>query len=626
MRRRKGPIGKPKVAQKGNEAKADEVIEEEKEGASKKVDFKKTLLRLAGYLKPESKKLVAVAVFALLSTLFNVLSPVILGSATTSIFESVTRGLPIDFTFIGQVVMILVVLYLFASFFAFIQQYLMAGISQRTVATLRSELKGKLTRVPLQYYDQHSTGDLLSRAVNDIDNINNSLQQGLSQIITSSVTVVGIVVMMLLISPLLTLVVFITIPLSLLAVRFIASYSQNYFRNQQKELGHLNGHVEEMFGGHPIVKAFGYEEQAIERFDEMNERLYEAGWRAQFLSGIMMPLVIFIGNLGFVFVSIVGGLMVVNGSILIGNVQAFIQYTQQITQPMGQIASIATMIQNAIASAERIFSLLDEAEEKKEEASAIDIEAIRGNVSFHHLGFGYDADTFTASDGDGLLIKDLHLDIEEGQTVAIVGPTGAGKTTLINLLMRFYEINRGQLRIGGVDSTNLSREQVRSIFAMVLQDTWLFSGTIQENIGYGKKNATVEEIQAAARAAYADDFIRALPDGYKTVLQEEASNISQGQKQLLTIARAIIADPKILLLDEATSSVDTRTELQIQKAMQQLMKNRTSFVIAHRLSTIKDADVILVMNQGDIIEKGTHQELLALRGFYADLYQSQFAG
>ncbi|KAB2951965.1 ABC transporter ATP-binding protein [Heliorestis acidaminivorans] len=591
--------------------------EKDDKSTRKPVEFKKTLGRLANYLKPERNKLIAVALFALLSTVFNVLSPVILGSATTSIFESVTTGTAIDFSFIGQVVMTLIVLYLFASFFAFIQQYLMAGISQRTIASLRKEISDKLTLVPLKYFDQHSHGDLLSRAVNDIDNINNSLQQGLSQIITSVVTVVGIIVMMLLISPLLTLVIVITIPLSLLAVRIVASYSQEYFRNQQMELGKLNGHIEEMYGGHQIVKAFGYEERAIERFDEMNERLYTAGWRAQFISGIMMPLITFIGNLGFVFVSIVGGLLVINGSILIGNVQAFIQYTQQISQPMSQVASIANMIQNALASAERIFALLDEEEESKEEGISVDVDALKADVSFEHVGFGYEQ--------NALLINDLNVNIKEGQMVAIVGPTGAGKTTLINLLMRFYEINRGKLAIGGMNSTDLSREQLRHIFAMVLQDTWLFSGTIKENIGFGKKNATDEEIRAAARAAYADDFIRALPDGYETVLQQDGANISQGQKQLLTIARAIISDPKILILDEATSSVDTRTELQIQKAMKQMMKNRTSFVIAHRLSTIKDADVILVMDKGNIIEKGTHHQLLEQKGFYADLYESRFA-
>ncbi|WP_031516744.1 ABC transporter ATP-binding protein [Desulfofalx alkaliphila] len=584
---------------------------------TKPAEFKKTLLRLISYLKPERKRIMAVAAFALFSTVFNVLSPIILGSATTSIFDSVTRGTAIDFAFIGRVALTLLALYLFASLFSFLQQYLMAGVSQRTLANLRKEVNDKLSRVPLKFHDRHSHGELLSRAVNDIDNITYSLQQGLPQIITSVITIVGIIAMMLYISPLLTLVVFITIPLSLLTLRIIASYSQQYFRDQQRELGQLNSHVEEMFSGHQVVKAFGHEEKAIERFNEMNDRLYAAGWRAQFISGIMMPLMAFIGNLGFVFVSIVGGVLVINQSILIGNVQAFIQYTHQISHPMGQIAGIANTIQNALASAERIFALLDEEEEKEEEGLSIELDAIKGHVAFKQAAFGYDKNE--------LLIKDLNIDVKEGQMVAIVGPTGAGKTTLINLLMRFYELDGGQIQIGGIKTTDLSREQVRSIFAMVLQDTWLFSGTIKENIAYGKKDASDEEIKSAARAAYADDFIRKLPDGYDTVLEQDASNISQGQKQLLTIARAIISDPKILILDEATSSVDTRTELHIQKAMKRIMKNRTSFVIAHRLSTIKDADVILVMNKGRIIEKGTHQQLLDKKGFYADLYQSQFA-
>lgn len=580
-------------------------------------EFKKTLFRLAKYLRPERNKLILVMIFAIFSTVFNVLSPKLLGDATTSIFESVTTGTSVDFAFISRIVTILIALYLTASLFSFLQQFLMAGVSQRSVAVLRKEVNEKFTRLPLKYFDQHSHGDLLSRAVNDVDNINTSFQQGLSQIITSVVTVIGIIVMMLVISPLLTLVICIVIPLSLLVVRIIASFSQKHFKSQQKELGQLNGHVEEMYTGHQVVKAFGYEEQSIKAFDEMNDRLYKAGQKAQFISGIMMPLMTFIGNLGFVFISIIGGILVLNGSIQIGNVQAFIQYTQQISQPMSQVASIANMIQNALASAERVFTLLDEAEEQKEKALDIDINTIAGKVSFHHVGFGYEKDS--------LLIQDMNVEIVEGQTVAIVGPTGAGKTTLINLLMRFYELDRGRIEVDRIDLTTLAREQVRSLFAMVLQDTWLFSGTIRENIAYGREGVTDEEIISAARAAYADDFIRTLPDGYDTVLNQGASNISQGQKQLLTIARAIISDPKILILDEATSNVDTRTEYNIQKAMNQLMVNRTSFVIAHRLSTIKDADIILVMNKGDIIEKGNHQQLLELKGFYADLYQSQFA-
>jgi len=579
-------------------------------------DLKGTLIRLASYLKPERILILFVAIFAVLSTLFNVLSPKVLGDATTSIFNSVTSKTAIDFSFIGRILILLIVLYILSSMFSFLQAYLMAGVSQRAVATLRKEVNGKFPKLPIKYFDQHSYGDLLSRAVNDIDNINNSFQQALTQIITSVITVIGIIVMMLVISPLLTLVISITIPASVFIIRFIFSRSQKYFKQQQDSLGNVNGHVEEMYTGHQVVKAYGYEGESIDRFDEMNERLYKVSQKAQFISGIMNPAMNFVGNLGFVFVSILGGIFVLNGSMQIGNVQAFLQYSKQITQPMMQVAGIANMIQNALASAERVFDLLDEEEERKETDAILDLQSIEGQVTFDHVSFGYEKDS--------LLMKDINLHIKEGQKVAIVGPTGAGKTTLINLLMRFYELNGGRILIDGVDLQELSREQTRSLFAMVLQDTWLFSGTIYENIAYGKKEATDTEVRDAAYTAYADDFIRKLPEGYDTMLNQDASNISHGQKQLLTIARAIIADPKILILDEATSSVDTRTELNIQKAMNRIMKNRTSFIIAHRLSTIKDADLILVMNHGDIIEQGTHQELIEQNGFYTDLYYSQF--
>jgi ATP-binding cassette subfamily B protein len=492
----------------------------------------------------------------------------------------------------------------------------MAGVSQRAVASLRKEVNDKLTRLPIKFFDQNSYGDLLSRAVNDVDNINNSFQQALTQIITSVITIVGIIVMMLVISPLLTLVIAVTVPLSLFIIRFIFSRSQKYFKQQQNNLGKINGHVEEMYTCHQVVKAYGYEGKSIERFDEMNESLYKISHKAQFISGIMNPMMNFVGNIGFVFVSILGGIFVLNGSLLIGNVQAFLQYSKQITQPMMQVSGIANMIQNGLASAERIFDLLDEEEEQQETDADVDLDKIKGNVTFDHVSFGYDE--------DNLLMKDINLDITEGQTIAIVGPTGAGKTTLINLLMRFYELTSGRILIDGVDIQMLSREQVRGLFSMVLQDTWLFHGTIRDNIGYGKKGVTEDEIINAAYAAYADDFIRKLPKGYDTMLDQEATNLSHGQKQLLTIARTIISDPKILILDEATSSVDTRTELNIQKAMNSLMKNRTSFIIAHRLSTIKNADLIIVMNNGAIIEKGTHQQLIEQKGFYANLYNSQF--
>jgi len=584
---------------------------------TKPKEFKKTLLRLARYLKPRTFQLVLVVFAAIFATLFNVISPKLLGDATSSLFASFTEGTGVQFGFLGRITMILAGLYLLSALFTFLQHYLMAGVAQKTIYEMRQEVNEKLTRLPLKYYDKHSHGDTLSRAVNDIDNINTSLQQALTQMITSVITIVGIIVMMLLISPVLTLVVFITVPLSMLAVRFIASFSQKHFGAQQKELGDINGHVEEMFTGHQEVKAFGHEEKAVQQFDEVNERLYQSGWKAQFISGLMMPMMTFIGNLGYVFVSITGGIFVLNGTLLIGGVQAFIQYTQQFSQPLVQAAGIANTIQSAIASAERVFSLLDEEEETEETPASIDTGILKGDVSFERVAFGYDENV--------PVIRDLSLHAKEGQTIAIVGPTGAGKTTIINLLMRFYELNKGSIKVGGTDISELSREQARSMFAMVLQDTWLFNGTIRENIAYGREGATDEDIIRAAKAAYADDFIRTLPDGYDTVLGEDAQNISQGQRQLLTIARAILADPKILILDEATSSVDTRTEMNIQKAMSKLMANRTSFVIAHRLSTIKDADLILVMKNGNIIEKGSHEELLRENGFYADLYNSQFS-
>ncbi|NEU30937.1 ABC transporter ATP-binding protein [bacterium LRH843] len=580
-------------------------------------EFKKTLRRLATYLKPRTNQLILVAIAALFSTLFNVISPKFLGDATSSLFESFKNGTGVDFGFIGEILVLLVGLYGLSSLFAFLQGYIMASVSQRTIAEMRKEVNEKLSRLPLNYFDQHPHGDILSRAVNDIDNINNSFQQGLAQIITSVITVFGIIIMMLFISPILTLVVFVTIPLSLMTVRFIASFSQKHFVSQQRELGVMNGHIEEMFSGHQVVKAFGYEEQSIARFDEVNEKLYKAGWKAQFISGIMMPVMMFISNIGYVLVSIVGGLFVINGSIRIGDVQAFIQYSQQISHPMSQVAGIANMIQTALASAERIFALLDEEEEAREQPYLVDTKQLKGQVTFEHVKFGYDKDK--------PIINDFSIDVKEGQTVAIVGPTGAGKTTIINLLMRFYELGGGSIKVDGVNLADLSREQVRSMFAMVLQDTWLFNGTIYDNIAYGKEGATEVEVIRAAKTAYADDFIRTLPDSYQTMLGEDASNISQGQKQLLTIARAILSNPKILILDEATSSVDTRTEMNIQLAMKDLLKDRTSFVIAHRLSTIKDADLILVMNKGDIIEKGTHLELLGQNGFYAELVNSQFA-
>ncbi|WHY64574.1 ABC transporter ATP-binding protein [Neobacillus sp. SuZ13] len=587
-------------------------------------NFKGTLNRLISYLKPYKLQLLAVLITAIISTFFAIVSPKILGKATTKLFEGLMmkfRGIPgakIDFDYIGQIIILLIGLYILSAIFAYIQQYIMAGVAQKTVYHLRKEVEGKLNRLPLKYFDSRTHGEILSRAVNDVDNISTTLQQSLTQLITSVVTIIGVIIMMLSISPLMTLIVILTLPLSGVAIAKIAKKSQQYFKGQQKSLGQLNGHVEEMYTGHKVVKVFGHEQKSIETFEGINETLYQSAWKAQFVSGLIMPLMGFINNIGYVLVSVVGGILVTKKAIEIGDIQAFIQYARQFSQPIAQTASIANVIQSTIASAERVFEILDEAEEVPEAVDAKVIISPRGEVTFEHVSFGYEENE--------LLIKDMEIEVKPGQTVAIVGPTGAGKTTLINLLMRFYEINSGSILIDGVDSRELKREHLRSLFGMVLQDTWLFNSTIFDNIAYGKEGASKEEVVAAARAATADHFIRTLPDGYDTILNEEASNISQGQKQLLTIARAILANPAILILDEATSSVDTRTEVQIQKAMNHLMKGRTSFVIAHRLSTIRDADLILVMNNGSVIEKGTHVELLEQNGFYADLYNSQFTG
>lgn len=639
-------------------------------------DFKGTLKRLIGYLKPYTPRLIIVFIAAMLSTVFAIISPKILGNATTELFEGFMAkrsGGGINFDAILQILIVLAVLYLISALFGYLQQYVMAGVAQKTVYGLRKEVNEKLNRLPIKYFDSRTHGEILSRVVNDMDNIASTLQQSLTQLITSVVTLVGVVVMMLWISPLMTLILILTLPLSVIAIKKIASRSQIYFKAQQTTLGELNGHVEEMYTGHPVVKAFGHERKSIEKFNHVNEELYNSGWKAQFMSGIIMPIMSFIGNIGYVLVCVVGGILVTRQAIKIGDIQAFIQYARQFSQPITQTANIANIIQSTIASAERVFEILDEEEEVADAVDAGKTEAEEadaqkavagetearaaeaqkahahkayagepeaektdpqtahaqtahadlpfssgGEVQFRGVKFGYKEDV--------VLMDNLNIDVRSGQTVAIVGPTGAGKTTLVNLLMRFYEIDEGQITIDGVDITKRKRGHLRSMFGMVLQDTWLFNGTIRENIAYGRSGATEEDVVKAAKAAHADHFIRTLPDGYNTILNEEASNISQGQKQLLTIARAILADPAILILDEATSSVDTRTEVHIQKAMNELMKGRTSFVIAHRLSTIRDADLILVMNNGSIIEQGNHEELLAKNGFYADLYNSQFAG
>lgn len=587
-------------------------------------NFKGTLKRLITYLKPYKGQLLAVFITAIISTVFSIVSPKIMGKATTKLFEGLMmklKGVPgahIDFTYIGNIILLLIGLYLLSAAFAYVQQYIMAGVAQKTVYHLRKEVEEKLNRLPLKYFDGRTHGEILSRAVNDVDNISTTLQQSLTQLITSIVTLIGVIVMMLSISPLMTLIVVITLPLSFVATASIARKSQRYFKGQQMALGQLNGHVEEMYTGHKIIKVFGQEKKSIADFEVINEKLYHSGWKAQFVSGMIMPIMSFINNIGYVFVSVAGGILVTKKAIEIGDIQAFIQYARQFSQPITQTAQITNIIQSTIASAERVFEILDESEEVPEAVEPKVITAPKGEIEFEHVSFGYKKDE--------LLIEDMNISVKPGQKIAIVGPTGAGKTTLINLLMRFYEINSGKILIDGVDTREMRRADLRSLFGMVLQDTWLFNSTIRDNIAYGREGATEREIVAAAQAANADHFIRTLPDGYDTILNEEASNISQGQKQLLTIARAILANPAMLILDEATSSVDTRTEVQIQKAMDHLMQGRTSFIIAHRLSTIRGADLILVMNQGKVIEKGNHQELLHRGGFYADLYNSQFAG
>lgn len=584
-------------------------------------NFKKTLRRLLVYLRPRRNKLLAVFAAAILSTVFMIVGPKIMGLAITELFEGAygkfmnTPGASIDFGRIGEILLLLTGLYIISSLFSYIQQFIMSTVAQDTVFDLREDVNKKLEKLPLKYYDGRPNGETLSRMTNDIDTIGSTLQQSLTQFITSIVTLVGIIIMMLTISPLLTAIALVSLPLSIFVIGPVLKRSQKHFAKQQKSLGELNGHIEEMYTGHQVVKVFGYEKKSGEQFDAVNEELYQAGSKAQFISGIIMPMMTFIGNISYVLISVVGGILVTQRTISIGDVQAFITYSKQFTQPITQTANIANIVQSTVAAAERVFELLDEEEEIKEQTT-VELKRAEGSVEFEDVDFGY---------GEDLLIENMNINVLPGQTVAIVGPTGAGKTTLINLLMRFYELNGGTIKIDGLDTRKMSRDDLRKSFGMVLQDTWLFNGTIKDNIAYGKSGASDDEIFAAAKTAHADHFIRTLPDGYDTVLNEEASNISQGQKQLLTIARAVLADPPIMILDEATSSVDTRTEVFIQQAMNRLMEGRTSFVIAHRLSTIKDADLILVMDQGKVIEQGTHAELLEKKGFYEELYNSQFA-
>ncbi|MCU1381594.1 MAG: transporter ATP-binding protein [Acidobacteria bacterium] len=592
--------------------------------AQKAKNFKGTLVRLLGYLRPYRARLAIVVLAGAIGTVFSVLGPKILGMATTRIFEGFVAkaagvpGASIDFDYVGRILLGLIALYIAANAFQYLMQYLMADVAQQTVYAMRREVEAKFDRLPLKFFDSRTRGEVMSRAVNDLDSISATLQQNLTQLLTSALTLVGVIVMMLTISWILTLVIVLTMPLSIVVVARVAKRSQKFFMKQQMALGALNGHVAEMYGGHTIVTAFGHQGKSVAAFDALNETYYDGAWRAQFVSGIIMPTMMFVGNVGYVLVAVIGGLLVTRGSITIGDVQAFIQYSRQFSMPITQLSGIANTIQLTIVSAERVFELLDEQEEAADPAGATVIAAPRGAVQFEAVSFRYQ-DTVPLIDG-------MSLEIAPGRMVAIVGPTGAGKTTLVNLLMRFYDVDAGAIRVDGVDIRQLQRGPLRRLFGMVLQDTWLFSGTIRENIAYGRAHATGEAIVNAAKAAQADHFIRTLPDNYDTLINEEASNLSQGQKQLLTIARAFLADPAILILDEATSSVDPRTEVLIQRAMGELMRGRTTFVIAHRLSTIRNADIILMMAQGRIVEQGTHHELLAAKGPYAELYHSQFAG
>ncbi len=585
-------------------------------------DFKGTLRRLLTYLKPHGAMLFIVFIMTILATVFSVVSPRIIGMVTNSLVDSIKASpgpgiIPVDFDHIMKILLVLAGIYVASSLARYIQQYVMAGISLKMVYKLRKDVNEKISRLPLSYFDSNSTGDILSRVINDVDIISKTLEQSLTQLISAVITLIGVFLMMLIISPLMTLVALVTIPLSLVFTRFIAKKSQTFFKRQAVSLGSLNGHVEEMYSGHVAVKAYNFEDRSIKEFEEINDELYEASWKAQFISGVIMPVMHFINNLGYIFVSVVGGVLVINGGINIGEMQAFLQYSKRFTQPIIQTAEIINEMQATIASAERVFEVLDEEEAKVETETLVSIENPSGRVEFEDVSFGYTPDQ--------TLIENMNIKVEPGQTVAIVGPTGAGKTTLVNLLMRFYEIDSGKICIDRVNTKYMDRRDLRSMFGMVLQDTWLFNGTIRENIAYARENATEEEVCQAAKLSQLDHFVRTLPEGYETIINEEASNISEGQKQLITIARVILADPDILILDEATSNVDTRTEILIQRAMDSLMANRTSFVIAHRLSTIRNADMILVMDQGNIIEQGSHEELLEKGGLYFDLYNSQFA-
>ena len=583
-------------------------------------DFGKTMKTLIGYLKPYRFRLAVVFIFAIASTVFTIISPTILGDATDKVVEGLMSGMGIDFSGLASILFLLLALYGCSLLFGVAQGWIMADVSQKVIYNLRDKMSMKLDRLPLRYFDSRTHGEIQSRMINDIETVNQTLSVSLTQMITSFTTIVGILIMMLRISVVMTLMALVVLPLSMGVIRLVVSKSQGHFKNQQKYLGYVNGHVEEMYAGHDIVKAFNREEESQQVFEEYNDKLCESAWKSQFLSGMMMPITNFIGNLAYVAVCLLGGYLAINGKISIGDIQAFIQYVRSFNQPIAQVANVANQLQSTAAAAERIFEIIDEEEEVDIDTApeeVIDVDHVKGQVAFEHVHFGYTPEE--------TVISDFSFTAQPGQRVAIVGPTGAGKTTIVKLLMRFYELNGGRIMIDGCDITKLSRANLREMFGMVLQDTWLNNGTIRDNIRYGRPDAADEEVEAAAKAAHVDHFIKTQGKGYDMEVNEEATNISQGQKQLLTIARAFLADAPILILDEATSSVDTRTESLIQKAMTSLMQGRTSFIIAHRLSTIRDADHILVLDHGDIIEQGTHEELLAANGFYTNLYNSQFA-
>jgi ATP-binding cassette subfamily B protein len=584
-------------------------------------DFKSTMVNLIQYLGSYKIAIVIVMLFAVASTIFTIAGPKLLGQATTKLFEGVMEqiagtGAGIDFDFIGRIILITLALYLVSALFSAIQGWIMSGISMDITYRFRKDIAEKINRMPFKYFDSTSQGEVLSRITNDVDTISQTLNQSLSQIITSVVSVIGVLVMMFSISWQMTLIALLTMPLSMVIIALIVRQSQKYFKQQQDYLGHINGHVEEMFGGHLVMKAFNGEAKSIQRFDGFNDTLYSSAWKSQFLSSLMFPIMNFVGNLAYVGIAILGGYLATQNAITIGDIQAFIQYVRSFTRPLSQIANISNVLQQTAAAAERVFEFLAEEEEIPEADDPVQLEEVEGHVEFQDVQFGYDPDK--------IVIKEFSADVMPGQKIALVGPTGAGKTTMVKLLMRFYDVNKGVILVDGHNVKDFRREDLRCMFGMVLQDTWLYNDTIMENIRYGRPDASDDEVIDAAKAAHVDHFVRTLPEGYNLVVNEEATNISQGQKQLLTIARAIVTDPRMLILDEATSSVDTRTEILIQQAMDNLMKNRTSFIIAHRLSTIRNADWILVMDEGDVVEQGKHEELLEQNGFYAELYNSQF--